>query len=64
MTTGFDEFDNRIRELSERERECEGLFEEIRRQRRKLVALFGVERFLQRVEKGNFQERYVSGTNA
>jgi hypothetical protein len=29
MTTGFDEFDNRIRYLVEREKECDGLFEEI-----------------------------------
>lgn len=30
MTTGFDEFDSRIRALVERERECDGLFEEIK----------------------------------
>ena len=30
MTTGFDEFDNRIRDLAERENECDGLFEEIK----------------------------------
>jgi len=30
MVTGFDEFDNRIRELAEREKECDGLFEEIK----------------------------------
>ena len=30
MTTGFDEFDNRIRDLVERENECDGLFEEIK----------------------------------
>jgi hypothetical protein len=31
MTTGFDEFDNRIRDLAERENECDCLFEEIRK---------------------------------
>ena len=31
MTTGFDEFDNRIRDLAEREKECDGLFEEIKK---------------------------------
>ena len=30
MTTGIDEFDNRIRELVEREKECDGLFDEIK----------------------------------
>jgi hypothetical protein len=30
MTTGFDEVDNRIHDLAERENECEGLFEEIK----------------------------------
>jgi len=30
MTTGFDEFDNRIRDLAELENECDGLFEEIK----------------------------------
>ncbi len=30
MTTGFDEFDNRIHDLAQRENECDGLFEEIR----------------------------------
>ncbi len=30
MTTGFDEFDNRIHDLVERENECNGLFEEIK----------------------------------
>ena len=30
MTTGFDEFDNRIHDLAEREDECDGLFEEIK----------------------------------
>jgi hypothetical protein len=30
MTTGFDEVDNRIRDLAERENECDGLFEEIK----------------------------------
>jgi NTP pyrophosphatase (non-canonical NTP hydrolase) len=31
MTTGFDEFDSRIRDLAERENECDCLFEEIRK---------------------------------
>ena len=30
MTTGFDEFDNRIHDLAERENECDGLFEEVK----------------------------------
>ena len=30
MTTGSDEFDNRIRDLAERENECDDLFEEIK----------------------------------
>jgi uncharacterized protein (DUF111 family) len=30
MTTGLDEFDNRIRDLAQREKECDGLFEEIK----------------------------------
>ena len=30
MTTGFDEFDNRIHDLAERENECDSLFEEIK----------------------------------
>ena len=30
MTTGFDDFDNRIHDLAEREDECDGLFEEIK----------------------------------
>ena len=30
MTTGFDEFDNRIHDLVERENECDDLFEEIK----------------------------------
>ncbi len=30
MTTGFDEFDNRIHSLAEQENECDGLFEEIK----------------------------------
>jgi hypothetical protein len=30
MTTGSEEFDNRIHDLAERENECEGLFEEIK----------------------------------
>ena len=30
MTTGFDEFHNRIHDLAERENECDGLFEEIK----------------------------------
>jgi len=30
MTTGFEEFDNRIRDLAEREKECDSLFEEIK----------------------------------
>jgi len=30
MTTGFEEVDNRIHDLAERENECEGLFEEIK----------------------------------
>ena len=30
MTTGFDDFDNRIHDLAERENECDGLFEEIK----------------------------------
>jgi hypothetical protein len=30
MTTGFDEFDNKIHDLAEREKECDGLFEEIK----------------------------------
>jgi hypothetical protein len=29
MTTGFDEFDSRIRDLAEREKECDDLLEEI-----------------------------------
>ena len=31
MTTGFSEFDGRIRELAEREKECDSLFEQIKR---------------------------------
>jgi hypothetical protein len=31
MTTGFDEFDNRIRYLAEREKECDDLFGEIKK---------------------------------
>jgi len=31
MTTGFDVFDNRIRYLVDREKECDGLFEEIKK---------------------------------
>ena len=31
MTTGFDEFDNRIRYLVDREKECDGMFEEIKK---------------------------------
>jgi len=31
MTTGFDEFDRRVRDLAEREKECDGLFEEIKK---------------------------------
>jgi hypothetical protein len=31
MTTGFDEFENRIRYLVEREKECDSLFEEIKK---------------------------------
>jgi hypothetical protein len=30
MTTGFDEFDNRIHDLAERQNECDGLFEEVK----------------------------------
>jgi hypothetical protein len=30
MTTGVDDFDNRIRDLAQREKECDGLFEEIK----------------------------------
>ena len=30
MTTGLDEFDQRIRELARRQKECDGLFEEIK----------------------------------
>jgi len=30
MTTGFDEFHNRIHDLAERENECDNLFEEIK----------------------------------
>ena len=30
MTTGFDEFDNRIHDLAERENECDDLFEEVK----------------------------------
>jgi hypothetical protein len=30
MTTGFDEFDNRIHDLAELENECDGLFEEVK----------------------------------
>ena len=30
MTTGFDEFDNRIHDLAERENECDSLFQEIK----------------------------------
>ena len=30
MGTGFDDFDTRIRDLAKRERECDGLFEEIK----------------------------------
>jgi hypothetical protein len=30
MTTGFDEFDNKIHDLAERENECDGLFEEVK----------------------------------
>ena len=30
MTTGFDEFDNRIHALAERENACDSLFEEIK----------------------------------
>jgi hypothetical protein len=30
MTTGFDEFQNRIHDLAERENECDDLFEEIK----------------------------------
>jgi hypothetical protein len=30
MTTGSDEFDNRIHDLAERENECDDLFEEIK----------------------------------
>jgi hypothetical protein len=31
MTTGFDEFENRIRDLAERQKECDSLFEEIKK---------------------------------
>jgi len=31
MTTGFDEFHNRIHALAERENECDNLFEEIKK---------------------------------
>ena len=31
MTTGIDEFDNRIRDLLEREKQCDDLFEEVRK---------------------------------
>jgi len=31
MTTGFDEFDNRIHVLAERENECDDLFEEVKK---------------------------------
>jgi hypothetical protein len=31
MTTGFDEFDDRIRELAQRQKECDGLFDEIKK---------------------------------
>jgi hypothetical protein len=31
MTTGFDEFANRIRLLAEQEKECDSLFEEIKK---------------------------------
>jgi hypothetical protein len=30
MTTGFDEFDNKIHDLAQRENECDGLFEEVK----------------------------------
>jgi hypothetical protein len=30
MTTGFDEFNNKIHDLAERENECDALFEEIK----------------------------------
>ena len=30
MTTGLDDFDNRIRDLAEREKECDSLFQEIK----------------------------------
>jgi hypothetical protein len=30
MTTGFDDFDNRIHDLAEQEKECDGLFEEVK----------------------------------
>jgi hypothetical protein len=30
MTTGVDEFDNKIRDLAEREKECDDLFDEIK----------------------------------
>jgi len=30
VTTGLDDFDNRIRDLAEREKECDSLFQEIK----------------------------------
>ncbi len=30
MTTGFDEFDNGMRDFADREKECDGPFEEIK----------------------------------
>lgn len=30
MTTGFDEFDSRIHDLAEREKECDSLFQEVK----------------------------------
>ena len=30
MTTGIDQFDNRIHDLAQREKECDGLFEEVK----------------------------------
>ena len=62
MTTGFDEFDNKIRDLAEREKECDSLFEEIKNgQGEKSLRYFELRDSCKELRKNIFKSAALAG---
>jgi hypothetical protein len=62
MTTGFDEFHNRIHDLAERENECDDLFEDIKKGNgENSLRYFALRDACKELRKGIFRSAMVAG---